>query len=268
MSKINVRASSWSGLFSCAYRWEWETLMQHRKPVGIRAVLGTALHASTAVFDRAAIDHVPMDIDDAASVFVAKLQTPEYEVDYSTDDLTEQNAETIGLELHRLYCEIISPRMHYIDVEMTLKPFEIDCGGGLTVVLTGTMDRARVAQGPHQAKPVIPDVKSGRAVITKGSAKVKGRSAQLGAYQLLYEHTRGVETGGAQVLALQVSSKPAVAASHVFDARKVMVGTHDEPGLIEMAAAMFKTGLFPPNPMDNMCSKRYCGRWDHCKFHE
>jgi hypothetical protein len=268
MSTIKVRASSWGALFDCAHKWEWETLMQHRKPVGIRAVLGTALHASTAVFDRAAIDHVPMHIDDAASVFVAKLQTPEYDVDYSADDLTERDAERIGLELHRLYCELIAPRMHYIDVEMTLKPFDIDCGGGLIVTLTGTMDRARVAQGPHQAKPVIPDVKSGKSVIAKGHAKTKGRSAQLGAYQLLFEHTRGIETGGAQILALQATSKPAVAVSPVFDARRVMVGTPTEPGLIEFAADMFRTGLFPPNPSSMLCDKKYCARWDHCNFHE
>lgn len=268
MSTIKVRASSWGALFDCAYKWEWETLMGHRKAVGIRAALGTALHASTAAFDRAAIDHVPMDIDDAASVFVAKLQTPEYEVDYSADDLTEQNAETIGLTLHRMYCTEISPRMHYIDVEMSLTPFDIDCGGGLKVTLTGTMDRARVAQGPHQAKPVIPDVKSGKAVIAKGLAKMKGRSAQLGTYQLLYEHTRDVETGGAQILALQATSKPAVAVSPVFDARKVMVGTATEPGLIEYAAEMFRTGLFPPNPSSMLCEKKYCARWDHCNFHE
>lgn len=268
MSKIKVRASSWGALFDCAHKWEWETLMQHRKPVGIRAVLGTALHASTAVYDRAVIDHTPMRIDDAASVFVAKLLTPEYEVDYSADDLTEGEAERIGLELHHLYCDLISPRMHYTDVEMTLKPFEIDCGGGMTVELTGTMDRARVAQGPRQAKPVIPDVKSGKSVIAKGLAKIKGRSAQLGTYQLLYEHTRGIETGGAQVLALSATKKPAVRVSPVFDAKRVMVGTATEPGLIEFAADMFRTGLFPPNPSSMLCDKKYCARWDHCNFHE
>lgn len=268
MSTIKVRASSWGALFDCAYKWEWETLLGHRKPVGIRAVLGTALHASTAVFDRAAIDHEPVRIDDAAGVFIAKLQTPDYDVDYSADDLTENEAETIGLELHRQYCKEISPRMHYTDVETVLKPFDIDCGGGVIVTLTGSLDRARVAQGPQQAKPVIPDLKSGRAVIAKGVAKTKGRAAQLGTYQLLYEHTRKVETGGAQVIALSATSKPAVAVSPVFDARKVMVGTISEKGLIEYAAEMFRAGLFPPNPQSMLCSKKYCARWDSCSFHE
>lgn len=268
MSTIKVRASSWGGLFDCAYKWEWETLMGNRKPVGIRAVLGTALHASTAQYDRAQVDHQPIRIDDAAQTFIAKIHTPEYEVDYRDDDITPQQAESIGLQLHRLYCTTIAPNMHYTDVETELKPFHIDCGGGLIVTLTGTMDRARVAQGPHMSKPIIPDVKTGRAVISKGAAKMKGRSAQLGTYQLLYEHTRSVETGGAQILALNATTKPAVAVSPIFDARKVMVGTATEKGLIEYAAEMFRAGLFPPNPQSMLCAKKYCARWDTCNFHE
>ena len=266
--RIKIRASAWPSLFDCAMRFEHMTLLGERLPVGIRAVLGTALHASTAVFDRAVIAHEPVRIDDAATVFIAKLLTPDYETDYRGDDITVEKAEAIGLELHRLYCKEISPRMHYVDVETTLTPFDIDCGGGVIVTLTGSLDRARVAQGPQQAKPVIPDLKSGRAVIAKGAAKMKGRAAQLGTYQLLYEHTRKVETGGAQVIALSATSKPAVAVSPVFDARKVMTGTATERGLIEYAGEMFRTGLFPPNPSSNMCHKKYCAHWDKCSFHE
>jgi hypothetical protein len=85
---------------------------------------------------------------------------------------------------------------------------------------------------------------------------------------LLYEHTRGVETGGGQVIGLQATSTAHVAVSPVFDAKRVMVGTETEPGLIEFAADMFRTGLFPPNPQSMMCAKKYCARWDHCNFHE
>lgn len=268
MSTIKVRASSWGGLFDCAYKWEWETLMGNRKPVGIRAVLGTALHASTAVFDRGVIDHAPVRIDDAAGVLVAKIHTPEYETDYRGDDIDPKQAESIGLALHRMYCTDIAPHMHYTDVETTLTPFPIDCGGGLHVELTGSMDRGRVSSLPHDPRPVIPDLKSGRAVIANGKAKTKGRSAQLGTYQMLYEHTRKVETGGAQVVALHATSNPKVAVSPVFDAKRVMIGTANEKGLIEYAAEMFRTGLFPPNPSSMLCDRKYCARWNHCNFHE
>lgn len=268
MSTIKVRASSWGALFDCAYKWEWEILYGNRKPVGIRAVLGTAVHASTAAFDQALIDHEHLRIDDAAEVFIARLHNPDYEVDYSGDDIDPPTAEKIGLALHRMYCADVAPHMGYTDVEMALKPFDIDCGGGLIITLTGTMDRARVSMKPHQTKPVIPDIKTGRRVVAKGAAVMKGRSAQLGTYELLYQHTRQVETGGAQIVALNATTAPKVAVSPVFDARRVMVGTANEKGLIEYAAEMFRTGLFPPNPQSMMCSKKYCARWDHCNFHE
>src|SRR5258708_4340798 len=142
--------------------------MGNRKPVGIRAVLGTALHASTAVFDRATIDHAPVRIDDAAGVLVAKIHTPEYETDYRGDDIDPQQAERIGLALHRMYCTDIAPTMHYTDVETVLTPFPMDCGVGLHIELTGSMDRGRVASLPHDPRPATPDLVSRGAVITNG----------------------------------------------------------------------------------------------------
>lgn len=267
VSRTNVRASSWGALFDCAYKWEWETLLGHRKPSGLRTALGTALHASTAVFDLALINDAPMRASDAAAVLVDKLQHPEYEIDLTQDDLTPRDAEKIGLTLHTKYCHEVAPRMQYAEVETDLTPLEIECGSSAVVVLTGKMDRARVAK-TERGGFVIPDLKSGKSVIEKGAAKTKGRSAQIGTYQLLYEHTRDVITEGAQVIALQTTSTAHIAVSPVFDAKRVMVGAPGERGLIEYGAEMFRTGFFPPNPQSNLCSKKYCARWDHCSFHE
>jgi hypothetical protein len=49
------------------------------------------------------------------------------------------------------------------------------------------MDRARVAR--REDGIAIPDIKTGRAIIQNGEVNVKGKAAQLGTYQLLYEHT-------------------------------------------------------------------------------
>jgi hypothetical protein len=57
-------------------------------------------------------------------------------------------------------------------------------------------------------------------------------------------------------------------ASPVFDAKAVMLGTETQPGLIQFAADMFRSGLFPPNPSSMLCSSKYCARWDTCIFHE
>lgn len=266
-SATRVRASSWGSLFDCAHKWEAEHILGMRKASGLRAQLGTALHASTAMYDQALhIDRDVMSADDAAAVFVETLRHPDRDVDFSQDELTLGEAERIGLQLHTKYCLDLSPKFNFQSVEMELKPLDIDCGGGIVVRLTGTMDRARVAS--TAAGAVIPDIKSGTRVITQGAVQTKGRSAQLGTYQLMYEGTTGQPTAGAQVLGLLTSSKPQVGASAVFDAKRVMVGTDDQPGLIEFAADMFRTGLFPPNPQSLLCSKKYCARWDTCHFHE
>lgn len=264
---FTVRASAWGALFDCSHKFEGEHLLGMRKPSGLRAQLGTALHASTATFDKGRLPGAErVSADDAAAVLVATLQHPERDVDYSQDDLTERDAERIGLRLHTSYCFDVSPRFTFKSVEQKLEPIDIDCGAQTFVRLTGTMDRARVAQTTGGI--VIPDVKSGARVIVDGHAVTKGRSAQIGTYQLLYEQAEGLNTIGGQVIALHTSSKPATAVSPVFDAKRVMLGTDENPGLIEHAATMFRTGLFPPNPQSILCSPKYCARWDRCSFHE
>lgn len=262
-----VRASSWGGLFDCAHRWEGEHLLGMRKPSGLRAQLGTAIHASTAAFDSGRLPGgQQLSPDDAAGVFVDALTKPEREVDYSKDDLTVRDAERIGLALHTMYCLDVSPRFNFQSVEAKLQPLDIDCGGGIVVRLTGTMDRARVAS--TEAGQVIPDIKTGARVIEGGEVKTKGRSAQLGTYQLMHENEHQRPTAGAQVIALRTTSKPVTGVSPVFDAKRVMLGSESAPGLIEFAADMFRTGLFPPNPQSMLCSEKYCARWDTCIFHE
>ncbi|WP_126284496.1 PD-(D/E)XK nuclease family protein [Burkholderia stagnalis] len=266
VSRTKVRASSWGALFDCAYKWEWEILLGNRKPVGLRAALGTAIHASTAVYDRGQLDGSGIKAGDAADVLIAKLQHPEYDVDMTQDELTLREAETIGLQLHTKYCTTIAPQMVYESVEAEFTPLDIDCGGGVIVQLTGTMDRARVAK--REALRRIVDLKSGARAIINNAVVTKGHAAQCGTYQILDDHTTGKRTDGAQIVGLMTSGHPRVGISEQFDARRVMIGTDETKGLIEFAAEMFRTGLFPPNPRSLLCSPKYCARWDHCIFHE
>lgn len=262
-----VRASSWGRLFDCAYGWEGTHLLGLSMPSGLRAQLGTGVHASTAAFDRGRLPGAtPISVDDAAGLAVDAIAKPDREVDYSRDDLTIREATAIALRLHTAYCHDLSPRYEFVSVEQTLQPLAIDCGGGIFVHLTGQMDRARVVQAAGGV--AIPDVKTGRRLVAKdGTVATKGRSAQLGTYQLLYEHTEHVPTVGGQILALDTESAR-TGASKVWDAKRVMVGTPEAPGLIEIAAGMFRTGLFPPNPSSPLCQERYCARWSRCPYHE
>jgi len=264
---IRVRASSWGSLFACAHRWEAIHLLGYTNVVGLRAVLGTAIHRSTAVFDQSRISGEGLTPDDAAGAFVDALRHPEGDVDLSRDDLSVGDAERIGLALHTTYCTEISPLYQFKSVEMDTSPLDVDCGLGVIIRLTGTMDRARIREGSEGVG--IADLKSGSAAVQKGVANTKGHSPQVGTYELLYEHTTGERvTADAEIIGLKTKGKPEVASARIHDARRVMVGTETQPGLIQFAADMFRRGDFYPNPQSLLCSERYCPRWRDCIFHE
>ena len=264
---LTVRASSWAGLFDCAYRWEGIHLLKLRNVVGLRAALGTAIHAGTAVFDQSRLDGAGLTADDAAGAMVDKLHDPENEFDAARDDLTMPEAERVGLALVSKYCTDVSPRYDFVAVEMETKPLDIDCGGGVVVRLTGTMDRARIRR--HGDAVGIADLKSGSAAVQKGAAVTKGHGPQIGTYELLYEHTTGQPiTDDAEIIGLKTKGTPEIATGVIRNGKRVMVGTDEHPGLIEFAAEMFKTGRFYPNPKSLLCSDKYCPRHATCPFHD
>ena len=264
---LTVRASSWAGLFDCAYRWEGIHLLGLRNVVGLRAALGTAIHAGTAAFDQARLTGETVTADDAAGVFVDKLRDPENEYDPERDDLSVPEAEKVGITLLTKYCFEVSPHYNFVAVEMETKPLDIDCGSGVIVRLTGTMDRARIRKGDHGVG--IADLKSGSAAVQKGEAVTKGHGPQIGTYELLYEHTTGEPiTDVAEIIGLKTKGKAEIGTGTIANARRAMVGTEDQPGLIEFAAEMFKTGRFFPNPKSLLCSDKYCPRHATCHFRD
>jgi hypothetical protein len=264
---LTVRASSWSGLFDCAYRWEGIHIKGLRNVVGLRAALGTAIHAGTAAFDLSRLSGDGVTADDAAGVFVDKLRDPCNEFDPARDDLSMPEAERVGLTLLTKYCFEVSPRYDFVAVEMETKPLDINCGGGVIVRLTGTMDRARIRKAAHGVG--IADLKSGSAAVQKGVAVTKGHGPQIGTYELLYEHTTGEPiTDDAEVIGLKTKGTAEIATGTIRNAKRVMVGTDEQPGLIEFAAEMFKSGRFYPNPKSLLCSANYCPRHATCMFHD
>ena len=267
---FSVRASSWGRLFDCAYAWEGAHIYKYRKPSGIRALLGTGLHRATAEYDTARIEEAAIDdatmIYQASDILVETLRHPDFEVDFGADDLTVRQAEPIGLQLLTKYCTQVAPRFVYAAVEMETKPLDIDCGNGIVIRLTGTMDRSRTIQ--QNGKLRVGDLKSGTSAVRKGEAYTHSHAAQIGTYCLLTEHTTGkpVDTTS-EIIGMKTSGKPEIAIGEIKGAAQMMVGTNEHPGLIEIAANMFRTGIFPPNPSSILCSKKYCARWDACPYH-
>lgn len=263
---IPIRASAFATVFDCAHRFEGEQLLGMRKPSSLRAWMGTSIHHGTATFDQARIDAAPIKPVEAADAMMELFTNPDRDVDLRDEKLTLKEAHRISLVLLSRYCTDISPQFEFTAVEAPLKAMDIDCGGGLIIRLSGTMDRARVVSS--LAGRIILDIKSGSRLFKDGKVSVKARGAQLGTYQLLDEGTTGELTSGAQIAALQTTSTPLVGVSHIFDAKRLMLGDETTPGLLDIAARMFKAGLFPPNPSSSLCDKRYCARWGVCKFHE
>lgn len=263
---IPVRASSFATLFDCAHRWEGQQLLGKKLPSSPRAALGTAIHASTAVFDQARIDGIGMTADDAADTFIDNITKAKPDIAWSKGDLSFKDALGIGLTLHSRYCHEISPMFEFEAVEMTATPMVIDCGNGVSIELRGSLDRSRVKRASNGVG--ISDLKTGSMAVSDGIAKTKPHRPQIGVYEMLYEHTTGIEcTEPADIIALKTSGKLDTAIGQIHGAKDLLIGTETDIGLLEFAAAMFKTGLFPPNPSSPLCSEKYCPRWATCKYH-
>lgn len=265
---MSIRASSFGGLFDCAMRWEAIHLLGMRMPGSPRALIGTGVHGGTAAFDAARVAGHPIRIDDAAGVTVdtiaGRLVTEG--VRWSEDEPDRKEVERIALRLTTTYCADISPRYEFSSVELATKPLDIDCGGGVIVRLTGTMDRSRMIVG--RLRPRVGDLKSGKkAVRADGRAHTKLHRPQLGTYQLLYEHTLGERVDDtAEIIGMNTAGSFASGTATVTGAKQLLIGKDDRPGLIEHAATMFRTGFFPPNPQSFLCSKKYCPRFATCDF--
>lgn len=265
---MSIRASSFGGLFDCAYRWEGTHLLGMRMPGSPRALIGTGIHGGTAAFDKARVEGSPIRLDDAAGVAIDTIaeRIAAEGVKWSSDEPDRREVERIALRLTATYCADISPRYEFTSVELTTSPLDIDCGGGVTVRLTGTLDRARTVAGLRG--PRIADVKSGKkAVSAAGVANTKLHKPQLGTYQLLYEHTTGEKVDDTvEVIGLNTAGNLQTGTAQTRGAKDLLLGSDDHQGYIDMAAQMFRTGLFPPNPQSFLCSKKYCARYTTCPY--
>lgn len=229
----------------------------------LRAALGTAVHASTAAFDKSRMMGQGYTSDETAALVIDNLADARDE--WVDEDLSLRNAQRIGINLHEKYCSEWSPKFNFVAVELTTKPLEIDCGDGIKIELCGTLDRSRIHKSG--GKIGISDLKTGKAAVQKGVAKTKGHAAQVGVYEILYEHTTGNPiTADAEIIGMSTSGDNSIASGKIVGAKELMIGNEEDQGLIEYAAAIFKTGLFHPNNQSSLCSKKYCPRWNSCKF--
>lgn len=262
MNIITIRASSLGRLFDCPAAWAATHIDGKRVPSNGKAMLGKAVHASTAVFDQSAIDGKGITIDEAAAAAVDTIHRPDEDVQWEDD--SPQDAEKIAIALHVKYCQQIAPQQQYRAVEIQCEKLEIT---DLGIALTGTTDRVReTADGL-----AICDLKTGKAAVgSDGTVKTAGHAYQMGVYELLAEHASGVPiTGAAQIIGMNTAKTPAsqrIGTGEISGARSVLLGDGESPGILEHAARIIHSGNFWGNPKSMMCHERYCAAFPTCKF--
>lgn len=263
-----VRASSWAELFDCPSRWYWKHVFGLQSPPSSFSTIGTAIHAGTAVFDQARLDGYAGDIElatDVAHDHIAEME----DVDWS--DVPQADATSISVRLVAEYCASIAPKRTYRAVEVSCGQLDIATPHGL-IRVTGTTDRIRE---DDDGRLGVCDLKSGKTATTEDKATgervavTRGHHIQLGIYTLMAEQESGLALDApAEVIGLQTTKAAHVASGYISDVKTPLVGTDDAPGLIEIAAGMLKSGVFPPNPKSTLCSPKFCPAYvGRCIYH-
>lgn len=255
-------------LFDCSMSWEGVYILGLKKPVLGRAHLGTSVHKSTAAIDTRQMEGNPMTFEEAADVFNEAIDNPEEEVDWKHEDLALNDARMIGMNLSDHYLKEWSPKFNFLSIEKEINDLDINTDEGITIRLTGKMDRSRIVTTNNGRRKSVVDIKTGKMAVKKGVADTKNHGAQLGVYELLEEEESGEPCNGrAGIIGMQTSKNPKIALGTIDKPRRLLIGDNENEGMISMAAKMLKTGLFPPNPSSILCDKRYCPRYSKCIYH-
>ena len=259
---VKVRASSLAGLFDCPARWAAIHIDGKRTPSSSRVTLGKAVHASTAVYDQSVLDGAGLTIDEAAAAAVDAIHKPDEEVEWEDEQPSE--IEKIAIDLHKKYCTVIAPTQTYQAVEIACDSLHLS---DLNITLTGTTDRIRLKDDQSS----IVDIKTGRtAVRADGIVETKGHAYQLGVYELLAEYASGMPINGpAQIVGLndgKTEKGQRVGTAEVSEARSVLIGDEETPGVLRTAANIIHAGDFWGNPRSMMCGDKYCPIYKNCNF--
>jgi hypothetical protein len=262
-----VRASSMPAAFDCGLRWKETQLLGKKMPSTPPALIGSAAHAGTAVFDQARMDGVEGCVDDAMDAARDIIAHPQYEIDWNGEKPSD--AITIAANLTLSYCNDIAPRYTYVSVETACKPLDIEAKNGTVIRFTGHIDRKRVSGD----KFGISDLKTGvRIMRADGTVNTQTSGAQLATYELLEmmdAATSGIESIlPAEVIALPTSGKHKPTTATILNPHHVLIGdpARGEKGLIDDLADMLKYDIFPGNPRSTLCHAKYCPIYKTCRY--
>jgi PD-(D/E)XK nuclease superfamily len=259
---ITIRASSLPHLFDCPARWASIHIEGKHMPSSGKAMLGKAVHASTAKYDQSVLDGAGLTVDETAAAVIDTIYSKDEEVLW--EDESPREAEKIAISLHTRYCQAIAPKQNYRAVEVKCDRLDIT---DLGISLTGTTDRVRITDDGFS----ICDIKTGKAAVAAdGSVKTAGHSYQMGVYELLAEKAGGLPiTGPAQIIGMNTAKTAAsqrIGTGEILGAREVLLGDGQVQGILETAAKVIHGGNFWGNPKSMMCHEKYCPNFSNCRF--
>jgi hypothetical protein len=262
-----IRASSWPSLFDCAHRFYWQNIVGLRGAWSGAALLGTAVHAGTGRYDAGRLNGENVSVEEAVDISRAELDEKKGEYEWD-DKLDVKSADGLAVALTARYCQDIAPARKYAAVELPCEALDITTKHGV-VRVTGTTDRVRVLPDGSMG---IADLKTGaRATEKTPDGKRRAVTAphklQLGIYTLMAEQASGERLDApAEIIGLQTTKDAPIAVGEIADVKLALLGTEEQPGVIEIAAGMLKSGVFPPNSKSLLCSKKYCAAYERCIY--
>lgn len=266
-----IRASSLGDLLDCAHRWEAKHVLGMSGYTSGAAWLGTAIHRATAFYDT---HRNEVTVGEAVSEVRRLIQTPETDgepIDVAWTDVSPSDATYAAAQLVGTYARHWSPRYEFLAIEQTLAPLDLTVetpAGPAYITFTGSMDRARTVR--HATGAGIVDIKTGKRAVAEGRAVTKGHAAQVAIYQMLANNDPDMPVPvnrAPSILGMSTSTRE-IATAEIPTATEQLIGPPGGTGLIEYAALYLKTGMFPPNPKSQLCSPKFCPRWDSCRFKE
>ena len=260
---IKIRASSLGELFDCPARWASKYIYGMSMPTNTKALLGTAVHASTAVYDQSKLDSSGISIEESKAAAVDAIYKPEEDVIW--DDATASEIESIALSLHSKYCNLIAPQYEYKAVEVKCDSLILT---DLGLELTGTTDRVYIDRNGFYG---IGDVKTGKSAVgADGVVATKGHGYQMGVYELLAEHGGGLPIDApAQIFGLNTAKTDKaqrIGIGSISGARDILLGDDTSVGVLQEASRLIHSGIYIGNPKSMMCHKNYCPNYGNCKF--
>lgn len=264
MKPVQIRASAIADFLDCAARAEAKHLLGKRTPASSKAFLGSAFHASTAVYDKSVLTGAGITVDEAAGAAVDYIRKPREDVAMEDDDDIQQ-VEDIAVALHTRYCEEIAPTQQYVAVEVTCDKLEIT---DLGLILTGTTDR--IAR--HGDDLGVRDLKTGgNAVSAAGHVNTKGHAYQIGIYEMLAETANGVPINApAKIIGAQTGKtargQRVAVSQDITGARDALVGDEESPGVLQAVSHMIHSGIFVGNPRSILCGEKFCPIFSTCRF--